>query len=52
MEIIVILVVIALALACLHTILWRTLPNYRDPLVLHLAVIVGFIGLLLLVLRR
>jgi hypothetical protein len=60
MEIIVVLIIVALALACLHAILWRvlpgsrdrTLPGYRDPLVLHLSVIVGFIGVLLLVLRK
>lgn len=52
MDIIVILIIIALALACLHAILWRTVATYRDPLVLHLSVIVGFVGVLLLVLRK
>jgi hypothetical protein len=43
----VVLLIIAIALAALHAILWRTVASYRDPLVLHVAVIVGFVGTLL-----
>lgn len=44
---VVILVVLALLMAALHTVLWHTVATYRNPLLLHLAVIVGFIGVLL-----
>jgi hypothetical protein len=47
MSIAAILVIIALVLTFLHAVLWRFVANYRNPLMFHVAVFVGFLGVLL-----
>lgn len=51
MSVAAVLVIIALVLIFLHAVLWRFVPNYRSPLMFHLAAFVGFLGVLLALLH-
>lgn len=51
MSVAAILVIIALVLTFLHVVLWHTVASYRRPLMLHVAVFVGFLGVLLALLH-
>jgi uncharacterized membrane protein len=46
-----ILVIVAVVGVALHALLWHTIASYRSPLLFHLSVLVGFIALLVLVLK-
>lgn len=50
MSIAAILIIIGLVLAFLHAVLWQFVASYRNPALFHVAVIIGFVGTLLLAL--
>lgn len=45
-----ILAIIAVAGVVLHSLLWHTVPSYRNPLLFHLASLCGFVAVLVIAL--